>query len=174
MTIKGQVFKEGDWNSPDGHAGRRPRGVRRPHAYAPMAHMAIRDRIGRLGRSTIVGIIATILDFAILELCGRGLGWTPIIGAVLLPLIGMFGQVPSGFQIDFYSLLFFRVLIVVVLFVFATLVEICFSAGVGAMRSLPQRLVPEEAYAKASALDSIYYGIGGVAGPAGVAKPTGG
>jgi MFS family permease len=55
---------------------------------------------------------------------------------------------------------------VVVLFVLATAVEACFSAGIGAMRSLPQRLVPEEAYAKASALDSIYYGLGGVAGPA--------
>jgi MFS family permease len=41
----------------------------------------------------------------------------------------------------------------------------CFSAGVGAMRSLPQRLVPEEVYAQAGALDSIYYGLGGVAGP---------
>jgi MFS family permease len=55
---------------------------------------------------------------------------------------------------------------VVALFALATAVEICFSAGVGAMRSLPQRLVPQEAYVKASALDSIYYGVGGVAGPA--------
>jgi MFS family permease len=54
----------------------------------------------------------------------------------------------------------------VALFVLATAVEACFSAGVGAMRSLPQRLVPEEAYAKASALDSLYYGLGGIAGPA--------
>ncbi|MGH3048892.1 MAG: MFS transporter, partial [Gaiellaceae bacterium] len=55
---------------------------------------------------------------------------------------------------------------IVALFVLATAVEICFSAGVGAMRSLPQRLVPEDAYAKASALDSVYYGVGGIAGPA--------
>ncbi|HVS86438.1 MAG TPA: MFS transporter, partial [Gaiellaceae bacterium] len=55
---------------------------------------------------------------------------------------------------------------IVAIFVLATGVEACFSAGVGAMRSLPQRLLPEEAFAKASALDSIYYGIGGVAGPA--------
>jgi MFS family permease len=54
----------------------------------------------------------------------------------------------------------------VALFALATAVEACFSAGVGAMRSLPQRLVPEEVYAKASALDSIYYGVGGIAGPA--------
>jgi hypothetical protein len=50
-------------------------------------------------------------------------------------------------------------------FVFATVVAGCFSAGVGAMRSLPQRLVPEEVYAQVGALDSIYYGLGGVAGP---------
>ena len=52
-----------------------------------------------------------------------------------------------------------------VVFVFATVVAGCFSAGVGAMRSLPQRLVPEEVYAQVGALDSIYYGLGGVAGP---------
>jgi MFS family permease len=52
------------------------------------------------------------------------------------------------------------------LFALATVVESCFSAGIGAMRSLPQRLVPEEVYAKASALDSIYYGLGGIVGPA--------
>ncbi|HKS79855.1 MAG TPA: MFS transporter, partial [Gaiellaceae bacterium] len=33
---------------------------------------------------------------------------------------------------------------IVVLFVFATIVAGCFSAGVGAMRSIPQRLIPEE------------------------------
>ena len=55
---------------------------------------------------------------------------------------------------------------VVALFVFATVVESCFSAGVGAMRSLPQRLLPEEVFAQAGALDSIYYGAGGIAGPA--------
>jgi len=55
---------------------------------------------------------------------------------------------------------------IVAVFLFATIVAACFSAGVGAMRSLPQRLVPEEVYAQAGALDSIYYGIGGVAGPA--------
>jgi MFS family permease len=55
---------------------------------------------------------------------------------------------------------------VVALFVFATVVESCFSAGVGAMRSIPQRLLPEEVFAQAGALDSIYYGFGGVAGPA--------
>jgi MFS family permease len=55
---------------------------------------------------------------------------------------------------------------VAVLFVFATVVESCFSAGVGAMRSIPQRLLPPEVFAQAGALDSIYYGIGGIAGPA--------
>jgi MFS family permease len=55
---------------------------------------------------------------------------------------------------------------VVALFAFATVVESCFSAGVGAMRSIPQRLLPEEVFAQAGALDSIYYGFGGVAGPA--------
>jgi MFS family permease len=54
---------------------------------------------------------------------------------------------------------------IVVLFVFATIVAGCFSAGVGAMRSIPQRLIPEEVFAQAGALDSIYYGLGGVAGP---------
>jgi MFS family permease len=51
-------------------------------------------------------------------------------------------------------------------FAFATVVEACFSAGVAGMRSLPQRLLPEEVFAQAGALDSIYYGIGGLAGPA--------
>jgi MFS family permease len=55
---------------------------------------------------------------------------------------------------------------VVALFVFATVIFSAFSAGVGAMRSIPQRLLPEEVFAQAGALDSIYYGIGGVAGPA--------
>jgi MFS family permease len=55
---------------------------------------------------------------------------------------------------------------IVVVFFFATIVAACFSAGVGAMRSLPQRLLPEEIFAQAGALDSIYYGLGGVAGPA--------
>lgn len=54
---------------------------------------------------------------------------------------------------------------IVVVFVFATVVAGCFSAGVGAMRSIPQRLIPEEVFAQAGALDSIYYGLGGVAGP---------
>jgi len=55
---------------------------------------------------------------------------------------------------------------IVAVFALATVVAACFSAGVGAMRSLPQRLVPEEVFAQAGALDSIYYGAGGVAGPA--------
>lgn len=65
---------------------------------------------------------------------------------------------------------------IVVLFVFATVVAGCFSAGVGAMRSIPQRLIPEEVFAQAGALDSIYYGLGGVAGPplAGVIIATAG
>lgn len=65
---------------------------------------------------------------------------------------------------------------IVVLFVFATIVAGCFSAGVGAMRSIPQRLIPEEVFAQAGALDSIYYGLGGVAGPplAGVLIATAG
>ena len=65
---------------------------------------------------------------------------------------------------------------IVAVFVFATIVAGCFSAGVGAMRSIPQRLVPEEVFAQAGALDSIYYGLGGVAGPplAGVLIATAG
>lgn len=55
---------------------------------------------------------------------------------------------------------------VAALFIFATVIFSAFSAGVGAMRSIPQRLLPEEVFAQAGALDSIYYGIGGVAGPA--------
>lgn len=55
---------------------------------------------------------------------------------------------------------------VAALFVFATVIFSSFSAGVGAMRSIPQQLLPEEVFAQAGALDSIYYGIGGVAGPA--------
>ena len=55
---------------------------------------------------------------------------------------------------------------VVALFVLATVLMACFSAGVGAMRSIPQRLLPEEVFAQAGALDSIYYGIGGIIGPA--------
>jgi MFS family permease len=53
-----------------------------------------------------------------------------------------------------------------VLFVLATVAAACFSTGISAMRALPARLVPEDAFAKAAALDGIYYGIGGVAGPA--------
>jgi MFS family permease len=53
-----------------------------------------------------------------------------------------------------------------VLFVLATVASSCFSVGVSAMRALPARLVPEEAFVAASALDGIYYGIGGIAGPA--------
>ena len=65
---------------------------------------------------------------------------------------------------------------IVVVFVFATIVAGCFSAGVGAMRSIPQRLIPQEVFAQAGALDSIYYGLGGVAGPplAGVLIATAG
>jgi MFS family permease len=55
---------------------------------------------------------------------------------------------------------------IVAVFVLATVVAGCFSAGVGAIRSMPQRLVPADVYAQAGALDSIYYGLGGVAGPA--------
>ena len=55
---------------------------------------------------------------------------------------------------------------VAALFVFATVIFASFSAGVGAMRSIPQRLLPEAVFAQAGALDSIYYGIGGIAGPA--------
>jgi len=55
---------------------------------------------------------------------------------------------------------------IVAVFLFATVVAACFSAGIGGMRSLPQRLLPEEVYAQAGALDSIYYGLGGVAAPA--------
>ena len=53
-----------------------------------------------------------------------------------------------------------------VLFALATVASSCFSVGVSAMRALPARLVPEEAFVAASALDGIYYGIGGIAGPA--------
>lgn len=53
-----------------------------------------------------------------------------------------------------------------VLFALATVASSCFSVGVSAMRALPARLVPEDAFVAASALDGIYYGIGGIAGPA--------
>jgi MFS family permease len=53
-----------------------------------------------------------------------------------------------------------------VLVALATVASSCFSVGVSAMRALPARLVPEEAFVAASALDGIYYGIGGIAGPA--------
>jgi len=53
-----------------------------------------------------------------------------------------------------------------VLFALATVASSCFSVGVSAMRALPARLVREEAFVAASALDGIYYGIGGIAGPA--------
>ncbi|HEY8408404.1 MAG TPA: MFS transporter [Gaiellaceae bacterium] len=53
-----------------------------------------------------------------------------------------------------------------VLFALATVASSCFSVGVSAMRALPARLVPEEAFVAASSLDGIYYGIGGIAGPA--------
>jgi MFS family permease len=52
------------------------------------------------------------------------------------------------------------------LFVLATIAAACFSTGIGAMRSLPARLVPEDVFAQASALGGVYYGLGGVAGPA--------
>jgi MFS family permease len=53
-----------------------------------------------------------------------------------------------------------------ILFVLATVASSCFSVGVSAMRALPARLVPEDAFVAASALDGIYYGLGGIAGPA--------
>ena len=53
-----------------------------------------------------------------------------------------------------------------VLFALATVASACFSVGISAMRALPARLVPEDAFVAASALDGIYYGVGGIAGPA--------
>jgi MFS family permease len=55
---------------------------------------------------------------------------------------------------------------VAVVFVLATVAAACFSTGVGAMRSLTARLVPEERLIAASAINSVYYGVGGVVGPA--------
>jgi MFS family permease len=55
---------------------------------------------------------------------------------------------------------------VTVLFVLATVAASCFSLGVGGMRSLTARLVPEESLAAASALNSVYSAFGSVAGPA--------
>lgn len=55
---------------------------------------------------------------------------------------------------------------VTVLFICATVIFSSFSAGVGAMRSIPQRLLPPEVFAQAGALDSVYYGVGGIVGPA--------
>jgi MFS family permease len=54
----------------------------------------------------------------------------------------------------------------VALFVLASIAASCFSVGISAMRALPARLVPEEKFISASALDTIYYGLGGVVGPA--------
>jgi MFS family permease len=55
---------------------------------------------------------------------------------------------------------------VAVLFALATVAAACFSTGVGSMRSLTARLVPPERLAAATALNGVYYGVGGVAGPA--------
>jgi MFS family permease len=55
---------------------------------------------------------------------------------------------------------------VVALFALATIAAACFSTGVGAIRSLTARLVPEDELAAATALNGVYYGFGGVAGPA--------
>lgn len=55
---------------------------------------------------------------------------------------------------------------IAVVFVLATVAAACFSSGVGAMRSLTARLVPPYRLAAATALNGVYYGIGGVAGPA--------
>jgi MFS family permease len=55
---------------------------------------------------------------------------------------------------------------VVACFALATVAGACFSTGVGAMRSLTARLVPPEKLASATALNGVYYGLGGVAGPA--------
>ena len=55
---------------------------------------------------------------------------------------------------------------VVALFALATIAAACFSTGVGAIRSLTARLVPPEDLAAATALNGVYYGLGGVAGPA--------
>jgi MFS family permease len=55
---------------------------------------------------------------------------------------------------------------IAVLFVLATVAAACFSTGVGAMRSLTARLVLPESLASATALNGVYYGLGGVAGPA--------
>jgi MFS family permease len=51
-------------------------------------------------------------------------------------------------------------------FALATVAAACFSTGVGAMRALTARLVPAEELAAATAVNGVYYGLGGVAGPA--------
>lgn len=53
-----------------------------------------------------------------------------------------------------------------VLFALATVASACFSVGISAMRALPARLVPPDTFVAAAALDGIYYGVGGIAGPA--------
>jgi len=67
-----------------------------------MARRSIRDRIAQLGRSTIVGIVATILDYTILEICVRGLGATPLIGKIPALTVGtltqFFGNRHYGFR----------------------------------------------------------------------------
>jgi MFS family permease len=55
---------------------------------------------------------------------------------------------------------------VTVLFVLATVAASCFSLGVGGMRSLTARLVPDESLTAASALNSVYSAFGSVLGPA--------
>lgn len=55
---------------------------------------------------------------------------------------------------------------VVALYVFATVIFSSFSAGIGAMRSIPRHLVSEKVFVQAGALDSISHGVGGIAGPA--------
>lgn len=62
----------------------------------------------------------TLINVAVFSLI-NALGWTPITGAVILPLVDMLGQIPASFQLNFYALLFFRCLILLVLFVFSAL-----------------------------------------------------
>ncbi len=88
--------------------------------------MARRDR----------GMRRTYVNVAVFALL-NALGWTPITGAVILPLVEMLGQVPASFQFNFYALMFFRVLIVSVLFIFSAV------SGMDLIRSIKDRTVGE-------------------------------
>lgn len=95
--------------------------------------MALGPQTGRMVPVPLQGLgVRTYVNVAVFALL-NALGWTPLTGAVLLPLADMLGKFPPGFQLDFYSLLFFRVLILTVVFAFSAL------SGLDLVRSIKDR-----------------------------------